>query len=202
MTTPSPYRISQVSVVVKSSLVLIVLKRRLALYVYLYSYVLARIQHWCWQVQQNEEQTLEHLLKAGDKERAAAAKKQTSDLKKAEKRRAEVDRAFVKLYEDWAAERITEYNFIMLSQKYQTEQEELEEKIQTLKSDMNTVKETAENAEKWIELIKNVGYPKELNAELLNTLIEKILIHEATKDEFGTRNQDIEIIYRFVGKID
>ena len=64
MTTPSPYRISHVSVVVKSSLVLIVLKRRLALYVYLYSYVLARIQHWCWQVQQNEEQTLEHLLKA------------------------------------------------------------------------------------------------------------------------------------------
>ena len=153
-------------------------------------------------MQQNEEQTLEHLLKAGDKERAATAKKQTSDLKKAEKRRAEVDRAFVKLYEDWAAERITEYNFNMLSQKYQTEQEELEEKIQTLKTNMNTVRETAENAEKWIELIKKVGYPKELNAELLNTLIEKILIHEATKDEFGTRNQDIEIIYRFVGKID
>ena len=166
------------------------------------TYVLARIQHWCRQVQQNEEQTLEHLLKAGDKERAAAAKKQTSDLKKAEKRRAEVDRAFVKLYEDWAAERITEYNFNMLSQKYQAEQEELEQKIQTLKTDMNTVKGTAENAEKWIELIKKVGYPKELNAELLNTLIEKILIHEATKDEFGTRNQDIEIIYRFVGKID
>ena len=66
--------------VVKSSLVLIVLKRRLALYVYLYSYVLARIQHWCWQVQQNEEQTLEHLLKAGDKERAASLAKILSTL--------------------------------------------------------------------------------------------------------------------------
>ncbi len=93
-------------------------------------------------------------------------------------------------------------DLFLLSQKYQAEQEELEQKIQTLKTDMNTVKETAENAEKWIELIKKIGYPKELNAELLNTLIEKILIHEATKDEFGTRNQDIEIIYRFVGKID
>ena len=61
---------------------------------------------------------------------------------------------------------------------------------------------TAENAEKWIELIKKVGYPKELNAELLNTLIEKILIHEATEGEFGGRDQEIEIIYRFVGKID
>jgi hypothetical protein len=31
-----------------------------------------------------------------------------------------------------------------------------------------------------------------VNAVLLNTLIEKILIHEAAKDEFGTRNQDID----------
>lgn len=51
-------------------------------------------------------------------------------------------------------------------------------------------------------LVKEVGEPAELTAELLNTLIEKILIHEATKDEFGFREQEIEIIYRFVGKID
>ena len=101
--------------------------------------------------------------------------------------------------------RITEgrkYNFNMLSQKYQAEQEELDQKIQKLKVDMSSVKETAENAEKWIELFKKVGYPEELTAELLNTLIEKILIHEATEGEFGGRDQEIEIIYRFVGKID
>ncbi|MBQ3755669.1 MAG: DUF4368 domain-containing protein [Oscillospiraceae bacterium] len=90
----------------------------------------------------------------------------------------------------------------MLSQKYQAEQAELEQKIQKLKADMSFVKETAENAEKWIELFKKVGYPEELTAELLNTLIEKILIHEATEGEFGGRDQEIEIIYRFVGKID
>ena len=90
----------------------------------------------------------------------------------------------------------------MLSQKYQAEQAELEQKIQKLKADMSSVKETAENAEKWIELFKKVGYPEELTAELLNTLIEKILIHEATEGEFGGRDQEIEIIYRFVGKID
>lgn len=44
--------------------------------------------------------------------------------------------------------------------------------------------------------------PKELTAELLNTLIEKIIVHEATEDDFGFRQQEIEIIFRFVGKID
>ena len=44
--------------------------------------------------------------------------------------------------------------------------------------------------------------PSELTAELLNTLIEKILVHEAVKNEDGTREQEIEIYYRFIGKID
>ena len=35
--------------------------------------------------------------------------------KKAEKRKAEVDGLFAKMYEDWSAGRITEYNFNMLS---------------------------------------------------------------------------------------
>lgn len=153
-------------------------------------------------MQQDDGQLLDHLLKAGDRERTAEAKRQTLELKKAEKRKGEVDRAFSKMYEDWVAERITEYNFNLLSQKYQAEQAELEQKIQKLKADMSSVKETAENAEKWIELFKKVGYPEELTADLLNTLIEKILIHEATEGEFGGRDQEIEIIYRFVGKID
>ena len=90
----------------------------------------------------------------------------------------------------------------MLSQRYQKEQEEQEQKIQTCKADLESGKQTVEDARKWVELIKQIGVPKELTAELLNTLIEKILVHEATEDDFGDRQQEIEIIFRFVGKID
>ena len=40
------------------------------------------------------------------------------------------------------------------------------------------------------------------NAVLLNELIEKILVHEAVKGENGESVQEIEIYYRFVGKIE
>jgi len=33
-------------------------------------------------------------------------------------------------------------------------------------------------------------------------MIEKIVVHECSYDENGTRRQDIEIYYSFVGKID
>ncbi len=53
-----------------------------------------------------------------------------------------------------------------------------------------------------LALFKAIGCPEELTAEILNALIEKIIIHEATEDDFGFRQQEIEIIFRFVGKID
>ena len=66
-----------------------------------------------------KKQLLKQLLNATDKGQAAARKKQAAELNKAEKRKAEVDTLFVRMYEDWAAGRITEYNFSMLSGKYQ-----------------------------------------------------------------------------------
>ena len=90
----------------------------------------------------------------------------------------------------------------MLSQKYQAEQQELVEKIDKLKSELATEKQTTADAEKWIALIKQYSEPTELTAEMLNTLIEKIVVHEATSESDGTRTQEIEIFYRFVGKTD
>lgn len=168
----------------------------------LYIYVLDRVRYWAKQAEIDEGALLQRLLKAGDKERLAASKKQAGELAKAEKRRAELDRLFAKMYEDWAAGRITEYNFNMLSEKYQGEQKELDEKIQQLHEAMEAVAQTAVDAEKWVGLMRQYVNPTELTAELLNTLIEKIFVHEAVKGEDGSREQEVEIFYRFIGKID
>ena len=165
-------------------------------------YVLSRLQYWSGLVQHDEERLLKRLLNATDKGQAAARKKQAAELKKAEKRKAEVDTLFARMYEDWAAGRITEYNFSMLSGKYQSEQAELDEKIEQLQSAIATESQNAADAEKWIALMKECVNPTELTAELLNTLIEKIVVHEAVKGEDGSREQEVEIFYRFIGKID
>ena len=168
----------------------------------LYAYVLARLQYWSMLAQKDEDNLLKRLLNASDRERNSAKKKQAAELKKAEKRKAEVDGLFAKMYEDWSAGRITEYNFNMLSEKYQNEQKELETKIRQLHETMEAAVQTAADAEKWIALMKQYVNPVELTAELLNTLIEKITVHEAVKGEDGSREQEVEIYYRFIGKID
>ena len=86
--------------------------------------------------------------------------------------------------------------------KYQEEQGELESKIAELSSEIESEKQREDNIGKWIKLIKSVASFDELTTGLLNSLIEKIVIHEAVKHEDGTKEQDIEIYYRYVGKID
>mgnify|MGYP002681205994 FL=1 len=168
----------------------------------LYEYVLNRLQYWSEQIELGEDVLLKRLANAGDSERVSGQKKQAAELSKSEKRKAEVDRLFTKMYEDWSSGRITEYNFNMLSQKYQEEQTELDGKIAQLKASLAQVKQSESDAEKWVELIKKYAHPTELTAELLNTLIEKIVIHEPQKDENGERTQKIEIYYRFIGIIE
>ena len=139
----------------------------------LYQAVLERLQYWAKAVQQDEEKVLN-----------------------------EIDRLFAKMYEDRACEKITERNFIMLSGKYQKEQIGLEQQITNLREELSKMEQDMIGAERWIELIKEYSVPKELTAPLLNAMIEKILIHEATTNEENERIQEIEIYYRFIGKVD
>lgn len=167
----------------------------------LYEYILSQIKHWIKYAQTDEQGLLEHLLESGDREKNAALKKKTSELTKTQKRKAEVDKLFARVYEDRVNETISEQNFMMLSQKYQTEQAELTEKIEKLTAEISEVKQTEADAEKWIALLKQFSTPDKLDAPLLNALIERIEVHEAEKDEIGMRVQDVDIYYRFVGKI-
>ena len=74
--------------------------------------------------------------------------------------------------------------------------------IADIEAQFDKAKENSANVKKWIALIKQYTNLTELTAPLLNALIEKIVVHEAVKSADGIREQEIEIFYRFVGKID
>ena len=80
--------------------------------------------------------------------------------------------------------------------------QELDAKIQQLRSSMEADQQSVQDAEKWIELIRKYTNITELSADLLNALIEKVVVHEATKNADGSRMQEVEIYYRFIGKIE
>ena len=160
------------------------------------------MQFWIKTVQQDEGAIISRLLKSSNNEQDAQRKRAVAEKKRAEKRLAELDNLIAKIYEDRVSEVITARNFSMLSQKYQQEQEQLEAKISDLEIQLDAYKEQTANVERWVGLMKQYTDLNELTVEVLNTLIDKILIHEAIKHPDKTREQEIEIYYRFVGNID
>lgn len=166
----------------------------------LYDYVLSRLQHWSKLCEADEQEMLKYLIKDGEKNSADSYAER--ELKKAQKRLKELDGLLAKLYEDRLSEKITERNFDSLCAKFQTEQEQLDVRISELTAEVNAKADRQQNIRNWVETIKKYSDPKELTAEMLNALIERIAVHEAETLENGEKRQKVDIYYRFIGKIE
>ena len=168
----------------------------------LYNLVLIRLQQWVALAHKDEKELLDRLLKNGQKQRDAETSISKKELAKAVKRQKELDTMFAKLYEDHAMSRIDERNYDMLRERYQDEQRGLDEKIAVLNVRLAESVETQRNAERWIALIQKYTVISELTAPLLHELIEKIVIHQGVTSPDGFKDQEVEIFYRFIGKIE
>ena len=148
----------------------------------------------------NEQELLKTLTTDGNEKISQKRNQYQKDLERARKRLNELDVLFPKLYEDNAIGKLTDRNFTLLSVKYQKEQDELTVTVSELEKQLKMLESAVADVSTWVELIKQYTDIEELNASLLNELVEKIVIHERTHID-GIRHQRIDIYYRFVGLI-
>lgn len=148
----------------------------------------------------NEQELLKTLTTDGNEKISQKRNQHQKDLERAQKRLDELDVLFPKLYEDNATGKLTDRNFAFLSVRYQKEQDELTITVSELEKQLKMLDSAVADVSTWVELIKQYTDIEELNASLLNELIEKIIIHERTQID-GVRHQRIDIYYRFVGLI-
>lgn len=66
----------------------------------LYAFVLERLQYWLMAVKKNEDVILERLLQSSEKQRRSENARDEKELRKAQKRRQELNNLFAKMYED------------------------------------------------------------------------------------------------------
>lgn len=114
----------------------------------------------------------------------------------------ELNGIFKRLYEDSVSGRITDERFMELSTDYEQEQATLKARAAELQAELGQAQEAAVNVEKFMAVVRKYTSFEELTPTLLREFVEKIVVHECWKDEQGTRHQDIEIYYSFVGKVD
>ena len=166
----------------------------------LYNIVLENIRRQAECASVQKEKYLEMLKNQMAEKANQDIKSVKSELKKITKRIAQLEKILNKLYEDRALEKITEERYLSMNSSYENEYNELKKRQNVLTQQIDVIETTECNAETFTNLIEKYLNITELNARILNELIEKIVVHEKEIIN-GQKYQAVEIYYKFIGLI-
>ena len=140
---------------------------------------------------------MEQRLRMSSEEAIRGSKTQ---LAQAERRLAELDRLFIRIYEDNVSGRITDERFSLMSKTYEGEQAQLKVDIHRLRQEIEVQERQIEDLEKFIQRAHKYEDLQEMTPYALRELVKGIYI-EAPDKSSGKRRQGIRISYDLVGFI-
>lgn len=167
----------------------------------IYELVLIDIQRNLFQYRKNTDKFKSILSRKYQSDSQKQAEQITPEYEQKQKRCEELDKIISRLYEDNVLGRIGDERYESMSQSYELEQVEIKKALPILKSKIDELKRQSDCADNFINVIKKYTIIDKLDAAILNELIDKIVVHHKEQAEDGRTFQQIEIYYRFVGKL-
>ncbi len=169
------------------------------LYDELYEAVLADVQKVVASVQYNKEEFVQMVLeKVGDTDDSTAQIEQ--EIRLLEGKISDLERKFDKLYDDRLEGILSDKKFRELSAKCEAEQDAASEQLARLKSRLSEKDETEADVARFVRMAEEYGEITELDAEMLNHLVSKIVVGERVKDG-DMVTQRIKVYYKFIGAL-
>ena len=142
---------------------------------------------------------VKRLIQSTDDMKSGESALSKKEIQKITQRLDEISKVLQSMYEDKVFGRISSERYASISASLEKEEKELKSRYDEIQTRLSRTEQKTESAKDFADLIERYSPVKELTADLLNRLIEKIVIHEKT-DENGEKVMPIEIYYRFIGK--
>lgn len=165
-------------------------------YDFLYHLVLSKIREAAQAAIGGGDEIVQRMMDARTAEAASEKEMHKRNIQKAEARLAVIDKMIAKLYEDLIEEKIETATFDRLLQKAQSEQVSLNEHIRLAQEMLEDEARIDENAQAWVEEIRQYADITELDRETLHRLVKEIIVHEEI-DADRHRNITVEIHFNF-----
>lgn len=166
-----------------------------------YNLVLTDIQRVIFEARKHTDKFRETLEVKRKSLSETESKCHAAELESLERRYGELEKIIRKLYEDSVLGRISDERYESMLREYEQKQHEIREQIPLLKAQVSEAKRESEAADKFMRVINKFTIMDELNAAVLGELIDRIVVHDREIMPDGNEYQQIEIFFRFVGKI-
>lgn len=147
-------------------------------------------------VRENEAEFVEAAMQNSREQQSAELKASKKSLAQSEKRIAELDKLFTRLYEDNVSGKISDERFKTMSESYEKEQRELKQIVSELSVFVETKEQKATDTSQFIEIVRKYSEVRKLTPEIMHEFIEKIVVHAPDKSS-DHRTQRIDIFFRF-----
>jgi DNA invertase Pin-like site-specific DNA recombinase len=133
-----------------------------------------------------------------DDSHAITSKKTLDRLKK---RDGELKILIKRAFEQNALGKIDDCTFSELYGNYQGEQKDITAKIREAEDAVVSFKDKGENARLFAATIAKYTEATELTREMVLDLIDRIVVYEATGTRGSKRHQDVDVYFRFIGRL-
>ena len=148
----------------------------------------------------DREQYVDYLVSLSSREWDGERASWTKEAERCRKRLDELDAIIRKLYEDSVFGRVSEERYATLSASYEEESKKLKDRYTELQDRIASYGKQSKSSGEFAPLVAGYTDITELTEELLNTLVEKIVLHEK-EDVDGECLMRVEIYYRFIGSV-
>lgn len=128
------------------------------------------------------------------------AKKRKREIAQVEKRIAELDRIFKRIYEDDINGAISHERFLKLSTDYEAEQKELIEQVKIWREAVETFEQDKADFDSFATIVRKYVGIRELTPTIVNEFVKKIIVHAPDKSS-GHRRQKVELVWNFIGEV-
>jgi hypothetical protein len=161
----------------------------------------------CYAFARGKEKEFAELINqksATETKKTIAAKER--ELDKSTRRVAELKTLFKRVYEDNVLGRVSDEQFQMLSSSYNDEQHLLEVSVKNLRTEIETLKDNALNADRFIGLAKQITDIAELTPDVLHMFVSRIEVGEKVRAEGAKKRshsytQAVTIYFTHIGKL-
>ncbi len=122
-------------------------------------------------------------------------------VEQGQRRIENLDRLIEKIYEDKVLGDLSEERYMKMMRKYEQEQKELTETVSAYKEELQNAEQKAVDLRLMLKTIREITDIQELTPTLVNSLIERIEIHNSDRST-GKIRVKVDIYFTAVGMID
>ena len=157
------------------------------------------ISDLCTFVRCHESEFVEIMEQRQNGIKNASLQKMRKAVADAEKRIAEIDRMMIRIYEDNVNSKISDDRFYAMRDQYEAEQRKLKATVQTDREELLKAESTRNDFRLLLKTVRDRTDNETLTSELVNSLIERIEVHNPVKID-GHKRVQVDIYFTGVGR--